>query len=219
MTPDDRATIRRTARLAGGLYLALVPLGIFSFVYVPSRVWVPGDAPATAGNIVASESLFRLGTASHLLSQVIVVFLMLQLCRVFRPVNANRATVMVALALVCVPISFAAETNSLGAVQILASSRDAAGGGCCDPRAAGVLGVRRPGPHERGRDQGCRPSRRRRLGPSRADVRGGGHRRARRSGLPARRASKDRPQPVERILGDARSSGVSGRSAGWRNDS
>jgi hypothetical protein len=74
MTADDRTAIRKTARVAGGLYLSLVPLGIISFVYVPSLVLVPGNAAATAGNILASERVFRLGTASHLLSQVIVVF-------------------------------------------------------------------------------------------------------------------------------------------------
>ena len=32
MTAGARASINRTARLAGGLYLSLLPLGIFSFV-------------------------------------------------------------------------------------------------------------------------------------------------------------------------------------------
>ena len=59
----------RTARLAGGLYLSLVPLGFFSFVYVPSVVLVRGDAAATSHNIVAHEGLFRAGIVSHLVSR------------------------------------------------------------------------------------------------------------------------------------------------------
>jgi hypothetical protein len=51
MTADDRTAIRKTARVAGGLYLSLVPLGIISFVYVPSLVLVPAmpqPLPATS---------------------------------------------------------------------------------------------------------------------------------------------------------------------------
>jgi hypothetical protein len=33
MTAGPRTSIKGTARLAGGLYLSLVPLGFFSFVY------------------------------------------------------------------------------------------------------------------------------------------------------------------------------------------
>ena len=36
MTADISSPSLRTARLAGGLYLSLLPFGIFSFVYVPS---------------------------------------------------------------------------------------------------------------------------------------------------------------------------------------
>lgn len=126
MTADDHTAIRKTARVVGGLYLSLVPLGIFSFVYVPSLVFVPGNAAATASNIVASEWVFRLGMAGHLVSQVIVVFLVLALYRILRPVNADRAMAMVVLALLCVPISFVAEVNALGAVQLLATFGDGA---------------------------------------------------------------------------------------------
>lgn len=119
MTADDRTAIRKTARVAGGLYLSLLPLGIISFVYVPSVVLVPDDPAATASKILASEWIFRLGTASHLLSQVIVVFVVLALYRLLRPVNADRAMTMAVLALPCVPISFVAEVHALGAVQLL----------------------------------------------------------------------------------------------------
>lgn len=119
MTTDDWWDNQRTARLAGGLYMSLVPLGIISFVYVPSLMMVPGDAAATARNIAASEWVFRLGTASHLVSQVIVVFLVLTLHRMFKPVSADRALAMLVLALLCVPISFVAELNALGVLQVL----------------------------------------------------------------------------------------------------
>ncbi len=48
---------RITARVAGFLYLITVPLGIFSLVYISSRLIVPGDAAITTDNIMASEAL------------------------------------------------------------------------------------------------------------------------------------------------------------------
>ena len=57
-------SIRRTARIAGFLYLIILVLAPFSMMYVSSALIVPGDARATVRNIVASEGLFRLGIVS-----------------------------------------------------------------------------------------------------------------------------------------------------------
>ena len=51
-------------RIAGLLYLIPMFCGPFSMMYVPSATMVPGDAAATAGKLLASESLFRLGMLS-----------------------------------------------------------------------------------------------------------------------------------------------------------
>lgn len=126
MTAGTYASIKRTARLAGGLYLSLVPLGFFSFVYVPSVLFVRGDAAATSRNIMASEWLFRAGTVSHLISQIIVVFLVLALYRLLKPVNKDHAVLMVVLALLCVPISFVTEVNNLAALRLLSGADDGA---------------------------------------------------------------------------------------------
>jgi Domain of unknown function (DUF4386) len=80
MPAETYASIKRTARLAGGLYLSLAPVGVFCFVYVPSVLFVRGAA-ATSRNIMASELLFRSGTVSHLISQIIVPFLALAMYR------------------------------------------------------------------------------------------------------------------------------------------
>jgi len=48
-----------TARVAGALYLLSAVTGFFSIIYVPSTLIVPGNAAATANNILASEMLFR----------------------------------------------------------------------------------------------------------------------------------------------------------------
>lgn len=144
MTTDS--SISRTARLTGGLYLSLVPLGVISFVYVPSVVLVPGDAAATAHNILVSERLFRIGIVSHLTSQVIVVFLVLALYRLLRPVNSQRALAMGVLALLCVPVSFVTEFHGLGALRLLASSSEAGFTGAqIQSQAMQLLDLRRSG--------------------------------------------------------------------------
>lgn len=60
----SQTTTPSHARLAGLLYLVPMFLGPFSMMYVPSTITVPGDAPDTAANLLASESLFRLGMLS-----------------------------------------------------------------------------------------------------------------------------------------------------------
>ncbi len=52
------------ARLAGLLVLVLVVISPFSLIYIPSTLVVPGDATATANNVMASDGLFRLGIIS-----------------------------------------------------------------------------------------------------------------------------------------------------------
>jgi hypothetical protein len=58
------------ARLAGLLYLMFFVTYVFAVVS-HSRFIVPGNATATARNIVASERLFRIGCMSELLSAVL----------------------------------------------------------------------------------------------------------------------------------------------------
>ena len=59
-------SLRQTARIAGVLYLTIIIAGIFAEFFVRQSLVVPGDAGATASNIVASEGLFRLGIAADL---------------------------------------------------------------------------------------------------------------------------------------------------------
>lgn len=122
MTLRDRAWIKRTARRAGGLYLALMPFGFFGIIYVPSVLVVDGDAAATARNIMASEWLFRSGTVSHLVGQIIFVFLVLALYQLLGPVDKGPAVLMVALALLSVPIACINEVNHLAVLRLLSGA-------------------------------------------------------------------------------------------------
>jgi len=57
---------KRLARIAGSLYLIVAVLGGFAELSVRSSIVAPGDAAATADNIRASATLFRLGFVSDL---------------------------------------------------------------------------------------------------------------------------------------------------------
>src|SRR5512144_2869274 len=100
MIAGEHASINRTARLAGALYLAAMPFAFFGIMYVPSVLLVPGDPAATSRNILASQWLFRSGTVSHLIGQIIFIFQVLALYRLLKPVNENHAALMVILVLV-----------------------------------------------------------------------------------------------------------------------
>src|SRR5689334_1647811 len=109
------------ARVAAILYL--IPLAPFSLVYVPSALIVPGDAAATASKILASESLFRFGIVSNLLSQICFVFVSLLLYQLLKPVNKNMALLMVILNLLGVPIVMFNELNRLAVLLLLGDAR------------------------------------------------------------------------------------------------
>ncbi len=63
---------KKTARLAGLIYLVLAITAIYGFLYVPSQIMVQGDVAATSDNILANELLFRSGIVSYLISQILV---------------------------------------------------------------------------------------------------------------------------------------------------
>lgn len=111
--------IQKTARLAGLLYLAIAALAVFGLVYVPAMLLVPGDAAATANNIVASESLFRLGFMSNLITFTVNVFVAVLLYKLLKPVNRGIASLMVILILIGLAIGMLNELNQFAALLIL----------------------------------------------------------------------------------------------------
>lgn len=109
---------RRTARIAGLLYLVVVVTGIFSLGYVPSQL--NADDPATTfRNIQQAESLFRLGIAAFLIKQIAFLLLPLALYRLLRDVHRPAALLMVAFAVASVPLALSALTHRLDVLGFL----------------------------------------------------------------------------------------------------
>lgn len=124
MTASIDQSQQRALRVAGWLYFLMALTAPLGLLYIPGKLIVAGDPTATAANIRASETLFRLGIGSELFHQAIAIFLVLALYRLFKQVNENHARMLVVLgALVSVPIMFLNVLNEIAAL-ILVSGVD-----------------------------------------------------------------------------------------------
>jgi len=121
MNAKDNPNPNRTARIAGLLYLTMVPLGFFG-MFGHSNLIVPGDAATTVSNIKASELLFRFSIMSALVVQIVNILLVLVLYKLLRPVNRTHALLMVVFFLVSVPITMLNEVNQFAALKLLSDA-------------------------------------------------------------------------------------------------
>jgi len=110
---------KKTARLAGLLYLIWVLTGIYGVFYIPSQTIVPGDAAATANKILTQEFLFRTGIINDIICTTIWVFIALVLYRLFKQVNERQAKLLVALVIVQIPAVFFMEALNIASLMIL----------------------------------------------------------------------------------------------------
>ena len=99
------------ARVAGVLYLSLIPLGLL-------------------GGLSGGPSS-RLGIVSALLVQIVNIFVVLALYQVLQPVNKNMAVLMVIFLLLGVPIAMLNEMNQFAAL-LLSSGADSLRGFTAD---------------------------------------------------------------------------------------
>ena len=106
----------KAARIAGAIYLSMVITGPFSLIYVPSKLIVRGNAAATADNILAHETMFRLSILADLVGQVIFICLAIALYRLLSGVNKIWAALMVALILVSAAVGFVNTLNDIAAL-------------------------------------------------------------------------------------------------------
>lgn len=112
---------KRLARIAGVLYLLVGLFGGFAEGFVEPKMYVAGNAAATAGNVVANAGLVRMGVVSDLLDQTFFVFLALTLYLLLQHVSKSVARAMVVL------VAIAATITCLNTVFEFAGLRVATG--------------------------------------------------------------------------------------------
>src|SRR5437763_8694239 len=111
-------TTKKAARIAGFIYLSMVFTAPFSLIYVPTKLIVHGNAAATAENILAHETMFRLAIFGDLVGQVIFICLGIALYRLLRDLSRPWAWLMVAFVLVSAAVGFLNTLNNIAALNL-----------------------------------------------------------------------------------------------------
>lgn len=111
----------RISRIAGLIYLVVIISGIFSLMWVPSKLINYEDAYMTFENLTTFEILFRFGIASGLLCYIFFLFLPIVLYKLLKEVNEYMAKLMVLLAVISVPIYFLNVQNQLALLSLIKS--------------------------------------------------------------------------------------------------
>jgi len=75
------------ARLAGGSYAITIVCGVFAEAVARGSLIVPGDAAATARNILASQTLFRAGLVADLITVASYLVVTMLLYELLAPVS------------------------------------------------------------------------------------------------------------------------------------
>lgn len=89
---------KKTARIAGLMFLLMVLSGLFAEIFFRQRIFVANDMAATAANISANMLLYRVGIASDIIMSVSYLLTALALYRLLAAVNKQMASLMVLFA-------------------------------------------------------------------------------------------------------------------------
>jgi uncharacterized protein DUF4386 len=111
------------ARIGGILYLVIIVAGLTGEMFVRNSVIVSGDAAATAANLVASRSIWRVGIAGDLVMHLCDVGLMLVFYVLLRPVSRNLALLAVLFNLIQTAVLVANKMNLLVPLFLLGDAK------------------------------------------------------------------------------------------------
>lgn len=98
---------KKTARIAGILYLAFSMPIMFSYMFVDGKLLVIGDTATTLANIGANEGLFSLGFVSCLIGYTFFLVCSNELVKLFKSTDEYLARLMHTFVIVGVSIIFA----------------------------------------------------------------------------------------------------------------
>jgi len=101
------------------LWLLATLTGGSALMVVRSHVYVPGDAAATASAILSDVSRFRFAIVGALVSQLAMLFLALELYRVFAPLERTLSRVLLVSMAISVTLACANQLPNLIALLLL----------------------------------------------------------------------------------------------------
>lgn len=109
------------ARVAGLMYVLLIPLGVMAMIYVPSAILVEDDIAVTIANIKANEMMFRISSVAVYVTQIVNLYLVYLLYKLLSPVSKDIALSMVVLLALAVPIAWLNELNHAAVLSLIYS--------------------------------------------------------------------------------------------------
>lgn len=121
-THTPKTSPRAYARIAGILYLIIIIAGALGQIFIRGKLIVAGDAVATAGNLMASQSLWRVGIAGDLLMHVFDIPLMLALYLLLKPVNKHLAASAILFNLIQTAVLVVNKLNLLAPLFLLGNA-------------------------------------------------------------------------------------------------
>jgi hypothetical protein len=113
---------KQTARIAGLIYSIVIVTGTLYLQYIPSLYKLPVEATKFKAVIPTFESLFKIGIVCEIICWSLFLILPFILFRLLKTVNELYATLMVAFAVVQVPISFANLSNKFAVLNLISGS-------------------------------------------------------------------------------------------------
>lgn len=132
----DPVSVQRLARFAGLLYLVIIGLGLFGEIVIRHSLIVPGDAGATAGRILAAESLWRSGVSAQLVLLLCALALSWTWYILLRPVSKRLTLLAMFFALVSLAVE---SVSALHLQAVLAPLKIAEFGQAADQHSFHVL--------------------------------------------------------------------------------
>jgi hypothetical protein len=130
---------KRLARIAGLLYLLNGIVAGFAFGYVLTKVYMPGNATATAANVVANPGLVRSGVVADLFQATEWVFLAMTLYILLKHVHQSAARAMVVLVAVGAAITCLNDVFQIESVRLATDGSYAAALGAAGSNALVLL--------------------------------------------------------------------------------
>ncbi|OMQ10516.1 DUF4386 domain-containing protein [[Flexibacter] sp. ATCC 35103] len=107
------------ARIAGILYLVIIVMGFCAETFVRNKLFVSGDATATANNIIHAEFLWKIGITADLIMQICDLPVMIILYYLLKPISKKLALLNLSFNLIQTAVLVANKLNLLAALFFL----------------------------------------------------------------------------------------------------
>ncbi|NHQ87699.1 DUF4386 domain-containing protein [Iodobacter sp. HSC-16F04] len=109
----------RLARIAGAMYLATIAFALFGEAYVRSSLLDGSSAARSAANLIASNSLYRIGLATDLLTFVGVAVLVWALFLLLREIDSHLAVLALIFRTIELGVHFSAIAFGMVGMSLL----------------------------------------------------------------------------------------------------